>query len=147
MLIWSQDNILADKIIKSDFVWSKIREDLYSKDEFQLPVIDGIEIRMCLCYGDDLCGAFFFFQKDDKRTHIHTCMIVKGVAREFGDLVVKKVFNETNYETIETYIPSFNKAAKVVSRQCGFKKVGFTEPMIQDGVEYPVEVWELHKCH
>lgn len=146
MLVWSQDKNLANAIIKHDFVWDFVSEDGTDKESFDFPEIDGVEIRMCVCYAGKVCGAFFLFEIDKKKAHIHTCMLEKGIAKEFGDQVLKKIFKDTDYEFIETYVPKFNKAARLIAKWCGFKKVGYAKPFLKNGIDYPVEVWEYNKC-
>jgi len=147
MIEWSNNTWLAHSIMTSPNIWPHISDDTCDKNSFVLPDIDGKIFRLALCYhGQKLYGCFYFIEKDEKTTEIHTCMMIAGKAKEFGDQIVKKVFGETDYEKIETFIPVDNPAARKLAQRCGFVSVGMNKPIIKAGIVTPVEAWELKKC-
>jgi RimJ/RimL family protein N-acetyltransferase len=147
MIEWSTDKEIAQKIFTMPSIWPWISDDTCNLDSFKCPEIDGIKIRLALCYNDkNLCGCFFFMEKSHKATEIHTCLFVHGLAKKFGDEIIEKVFNDTDYESIETFIPIDNPAAKKLAIKCGFSYSGQKDPIIKNGLSVPVEAWELKKC-
>lgn len=147
MIEWSKNTSLAHSIMTSPNVWPHISDDTCDKDSFVLPDIDGKIFRLALCYHvGKLYGCFYFIEKDEKTTEIHTCMLMAGKSKAFGDQIVKKVFDETDYEKIETFIPVYNQAARKLAQSCGFVYVGMKSPIIKSSIETPVEAWELRKC-
>lgn len=147
MIEWSNNTWLAHSIMTSPNIWPHISDDTCDKDSFVLPDIDGKIFRLALCYHDNqLYGCFYFIEKDEKTTEIHTCLMIAGKAKEFGDQIVKKVFGETDYEKIETFIPVDNTPARKLAQRCGFIRAGMKKPVIKSGIETPVVAWELKKC-
>lgn len=147
MIEWSDNKYIAQSIMTSASVWPHISDDTCDKDLFVLPAIDGKIFRLALCYHNGrLYGCFYFIEKDEKTTEIHTCMVEAGKSKEFGDQIVKKVFGETSYDKIETFIPIDNQPARKLAQRCGFVFVGMKKPIIKSGIETPVEAWELRKC-
>lgn len=147
MIEWSNNTWLAHSIMTSPNIWPHISDDTCDKDSFVLPDIDGKIFRLALCYHNHkLYGCFYFIEKDEQTTEIHTCMMIAGKAKEFGDQIVKKVFDETDYEKIETFIPEDNQAARKLAQRCGFVFAGMKKPIIKSRIETPVEAWELKKC-
>ncbi len=144
---WSTDRNIAQGILTNPLVWPWVSDDSCDLNTFEFPEIDGEKIRMAVCIDDNqIYGCFIFFEKSNNITEIHTCLTGHGKARHFGDQVVKKVFTDTDYDAIETFIPVDNPSARKLAIKCGFKYVGLKDPIIKSGLPVPVEAWELKKC-
>lgn len=147
MIKWSTDQSLAQKIITMPDVWPWVSDDTCDINSFIFPQIDGIKIRMALCYYDEkLYGCFILFEKSEKTTEIHTCLFLRGKSKYFGDLVVERIFNDTDYDVIETFVPIDNPAAKKLAQKCGFIVVGEREPIVKNCKSIKVELMELKRC-
>ncbi len=145
---WSQDRELAHKIVTDESVWPWIVYDSIDKEDFVFPDIDGVKLRVGVCYDGDVMGCFLFIEKEEKITEIHTCMlpIAKGKAKSFGDLVLEKVFSETNYDEVHTFIAEDNPLAKRLAQKCGFVKLADIEPLTKNGIKISAETWGVKKC-
>jgi hypothetical protein len=144
---WSKDRDIAQSIITNPSVWPWVSDDTCDINSFEHPPIDGVCIRMALCYdGESLCGCFFLYEKDEKTTEIHTCLTVHGKAKKFGDQVVERIFSDTDYDQVVTFIPVDNPAAASLAKKCGFIFTGYGDPIIKNGENVAVELWRLHKC-
>jgi RimJ/RimL family protein N-acetyltransferase len=144
---WSKDSSLAQKILLMDEVWPWISDDSCNKESFILPDIDGDRIRLALCiYDEKLYGCFILFEQSPKITEIHTCLFIHGKSKYFGDLVVERIFSDTDYDVIETFVPVDNPAAKKLAEKCGFVVTGEKEPIIKNGKSIKVELMELKRC-
>lgn len=147
MIKWSTDSALADRIIKDPKVWPWVSDDRHDVNSFSFPEIDGSGIRMALCYNDDnLCGCFFLFEQSPKVTEIHTCLLVHGLAKSFGDQVIDRIFKDTDYDAISTTVPVDNPAARKLAIKCGFTFDGMAESIRKQGLTVDVERWRLNKC-
>lgn len=144
---WSTDRDLAQHILTLPEIWPWVSDDTCDIDTFVHPPIDGEKIRMGVCTDEDkLCGCFLLYEKSNKITEIHTCLLVHGKAKHFGDQIVERIFSDTDYDAIETFIPIDNPAAKKLAIKCGFSYYGQKDPIIKNGLSVPVEAWELKKC-
>lgn len=143
-LDWTDDNLLATEIMRS--IYAFISDDSCPpKEDFEVNLTDSI--RFVLCYYDDqLMGGFLFVFKE-KEAEIHTCMlpIAKGKAKDFGDLVLLKVFKETDVDRITSYAPVDNPLAKRLALRCGLKFTGYGQAMIKNGLEVEVENFAIER--
>lgn len=147
LIEWSTDREIAQYLVTHPDIWPWVSDDSCDIDKFVHPEIDGDKIRMAVCTEyDRLCGCFLLYEKSNKITEIHTCLLVHGKAKHFGDLVVERIFNDTDYDAIETFIPVDNPAARKLAIKCGFVYSGQKGPIIKNGLSVPVEAWERHKC-
>lgn len=147
MIKWSTDRSIAQRVITDPAIWPWVSDDTCDLDTFEFPEIDGVKIRMALCYnGLKFCGCFLLYEQSEKLTEIHTCLLVHGMAKIFGDQVVSRIFSDTDYESIQTFIPVDNPPARKLAIKCGFNFIENRNPIIKNGINTPVEVWRLDKC-
>jgi hypothetical protein len=147
MIEWSTDKEIAQRIFTDPSIWPWVSDDSCDIKTFKCPEIDGVKLRLALCYNDEnLCGCFFLIEKSPRKTEIHTCLLVHGQAKKFGDQIIERIFNDTGYDAIETFIPVDNPAARKLAIKCGFSYVCQKDPIIRCGISTPVEVWEVNKC-
>lgn len=144
-LEWTNDSDLATSIMRS--IYAFISDDTCPpKEEFEVKLTDSI--RFVLCYDNDqLMGGFLFIFKDNE-AEIHTCMlpIAKGKAKDFGDLVLQKVFKETDVDRITSYAPIDNPLAKRLALRCGLKFTGYGNAMIKNGQKVDVENFAIERA-
>lgn len=144
-LDWTDDSNLATDIVRS--IYAFVSDDTCPpKEEFEVKLTDSI--RFVLCYDNDqLMGGFLFIFKDGI-AEIHTCMlpIAKGKAKDFGDLVLLKVFKETDVDKITSYAPIDNPLAKRLALKCGLKFTGYGDAIMKNGKTIEVENFAIERA-
>ncbi|HEX7762070.1 MAG TPA: GNAT family protein [Cellvibrio sp.] len=145
ILEWSDNSELATEIMRE--IYAFISDDTCPpKEEFSVSLNDSI--RFILCYNDgQLMGGFLLIFKDNE-SEIHTCMlpIAKGKAKDFGDLVLQKIFKETDVDRVTSYAPIDNPLAKRLALRCGMKFIGMGIPMIKNGQQIDVENFAIERA-
>ncbi len=147
---WGSDRDIVQKIMKHDYVWPWVSDDTININDYQFPEIDNCIVRVAMCYNVErnILGCFIFFEKSEKVTEIHTCMLpaAKGMAKNFGDQVMNMIFRDSDYEIVETIITDDNPLAKKLAERCGFARSRDCDPIIRNGNLIKSEVWEHKKC-
>lgn len=142
---WSTDSKLATEIMRS--IYAFISDDSCPPaEEFEVTLTD--IIRFIVCYNaGQLMGGFLLIFKD-KEVEIHTCLlpIAKGKAKDFGDLVLQKIFKETDVDRVTSYAPVDNPLAKRLALRCGLKFTGYGQSMIKNGQKIDVENFAIERA-
>lgn len=145
MIIWSDDSKLATEIMRE--IYAFISDDTCPPaEEFEVTLND--IIRFIVCYNaGQLMGGFLLIFKD-KEAEIHTCLlpIAKGKAKDFGDLVLQKIFKETDVDRVTSYAPVDNPLAKRLALRCGLKFTGYGQSMIKNGQKIDVENFAIERA-
>jgi RimJ/RimL family protein N-acetyltransferase len=145
ILEWTDNDQLVTEIIREIYAY-RSDDTCPPKEEFEVELNDSI--RFVLCYDDgQLMGGFLFIFKDNE-AEIHTCMlpIAKGKAKGFGDLVLAKIFKETDVQRVTSYAPVDNPLAKRLALRCGLKFTGYGHAMIKNGVKVDVENFAIERA-
>lgn len=146
MIKWSTDNKIANEIVKHPNVWGFVGGDAIDKDKFVFPEVDGIKLRMALCYNaNELAGCFFFLEHDENTTEIHVCMTKKGIGKRFCDKIVDFVFSGTEYRQIYAIVPVCNVSAKKMALSCGFTYIGMGDQVQRNGQLVDTEILRVKK--
>lgn len=120
---WCNDKSLILSTITNPFIYPYVADDNCPlADNFQIPELND-DFFCAACYEDDkYLGCFCFVKKSESECEIHTCLLpsARGLSKILGDLVIRLVFETTNYKNISTFIPETNPLAKKLAIRCGF---------------------------
>lgn len=135
MLKWSDDRELIQSTIRHESVYMFVSDDTCPVPEaFELPEL-GEMVFAAECHCDGYKGCFLFIKKSDDEAEIHTCMLpsAKGMATDFGKMVLEKVFRETKFNEVSTFIPETNTLAANLAKKCGLTYRSEHEPITING--------------
>lgn len=143
-LEWSSDGSLATEIIRSiyDFVSD---DSCPPAEEFEVTLNDIIRFIVCYNAGQLMGGFLLIFKGKD--AEIHTCLlpIAKGKAKDFGDLVLQKIFKETDVDRVTSYALVDNPLAKRLALRCGLKFTGYGQSVFKNGQKIDVENFAIER--
>jgi len=78
-------------------------------------------------FKDDIyLGLWMFVPQNTACWEVHTCLLPQawGQAAIAGKEMCNWIFNNTVCQRIITNVPSFNKLALILAKNCGFKEFG-----------------------
>ena len=127
----TQDTNLIRDIMTNEEIWEKIREDGYSRENFN-PVIPA-NVTILAVRIQKVIGLHRFTQYKD-RVLFHPVLLKqyrKEFGREFFDKGLDWFFGNTDFNALEAEIPATHKATINLAKHLNFKEIG----TIQNGVK------------
>lgn len=127
----TQDTNLIRDIMTNEEIWEKIREDGYSRENFN-PVIPA-NVTILAARTQKVIGLHRFTQYND-RVLFHPVLLKqyrKEFGREFFDKGLDWFFGNTDFNALEAEIPATHKATINLAKHLNFKEIG----TIQNGVK------------
>lgn len=148
-IIRVRDPALIKFIVTHDSIWPYVSEDGITKEEWEPMMHDSI-YQMAIADDDGLGGVFILTPESSKCWQVHTCIL----PTHRGEKAIKAatecrdwMFNNTPCLTIITKVPVFNKAAKKLALNAGFKSIGMIESAwAKSGEIFDVELMGVTKC-
>jgi len=127
----TRDTDLVREIMTDEEIWEKIREDGYSRLNFNPVIPDNVIILAART--QKVIGLHRFTRYKD-RVLFHPVLLKqyrKEFGRQFFDEGLKWFFDNTDFNALEAEIPATHKATLNLAKHLNFKEIG----TIQNGVK------------
>lgn len=128
----TDDSALIRSVLTDGYVWDGVSEDGLDKDSFQLPE----DLTFFELKDDDvllgICGLRSFTRIS---VELHTALLKRAAGRSLECFKALEIFllNNTQVESIITYVPESNQKALKAALELGFEKVGLLKEVYLKG--------------